>query len=120
MTRTKNRNLADGAVVILEAEKPMTLRQLFYRCVSAGLLGNSQPEYKRLGALMTRLREAGDVPRTWIVDHVRATLKPSSWSGLADFGDTVREAYRMTSGPAWITMSRCSWRRTPSPAPSSR
>jgi hypothetical protein len=28
------------------------------------------------------------------VDHVRATLKPSSWSGLADFGDAVRESYR--------------------------
>src|SRR5262249_50970971 len=47
-----------------------------------------------LGNMLTRLREAGKVPRTWIVDHVRATLKPSSWSGLADFGDTVRDAYR--------------------------
>jgi hypothetical protein len=28
------------------------------------------------------------------VDHVRATLKPSSWSGLADFMDAVRESYR--------------------------
>jgi hypothetical protein len=72
----------------------MTLRQLFYRCISAGLLSNSQKEYKRLGALMTRLREAREVPLNWIVDHIRATLKPSSWSGLDDFGDTVRQAYR--------------------------
>src|SRR5262245_50246495 len=72
----------------------MTLRQLFYRLVSAGALANAQKEYKRLGALMTRLREAEVVPRTWIVDHVRDTLKPSSWTGLADFTDTVRRAYR--------------------------
>jgi hypothetical protein len=72
----------------------MTLRQLFYRCVSSGELANRQSEYKRLGALMTRLREAGEVPMTWIVDHIRATLKPSSWSGLDDFGETVRHAYR--------------------------
>src|SRR5262249_12065404 len=72
----------------------MTLRQLYYRLVSSGHLANSQKEYKRLGNVMTRSREAGEVPRTWIVDHVRSTLKPSSWTGLADFGDTVREAYR--------------------------
>jgi hypothetical protein len=92
--RGDNRRLADAAASILEEERPMTLRQLFYRCVSDGLLKNSQKEYKRLGTLMTRLREAEEVPMTWIVDHIRATLKPSSWSGLADFGETVRNAYR--------------------------
>lgn len=44
---------------------------------------------------MTRLRESGTVPRRWLVDHVRSTLKPSSWSGLADFGHSVRSAYRL-------------------------
>ena len=92
--RSKSLALVEGATGILDAEHPMTLRQLYYRCVSVGLLRNAQSEYKRLGNVMTRLREAGDIPLTWIVDHVRTTLKPSSWSGLADFGDTVREAYR--------------------------
>jgi hypothetical protein len=92
--RAASRKLADAVVPILEEEHPMTLRQLFYRCISAGLLANSPKEYKKLGSLMTRLREAKQVPMTWIVDHIRATLKPSSWSGLADFGDTVRRAYR--------------------------
>jgi hypothetical protein len=72
----------------------MTLRQLYYRLISAGMLRNDQKEYKRLGSVMTRLREAGEVPRTWIVDHIRSTLKPSSWTGLADFGESVRDCYR--------------------------
>jgi hypothetical protein len=92
--RSKNQGLSESAVEVLDQERPMTLRQLYYRLVSAGVLKNKQPEYKRLGHVMTRLREAGAVPRTWIVDHVRSTLKPSSWTGLGDFGDTVREAYR--------------------------
>jgi hypothetical protein len=92
--RAKNKALHAAAVRALEEERPMTLRQLYYRLVSAGELNNSQKEYKRLGGVMTRVREAGEVPRSWIVDHVRSTLKPSSWSGLADFADTVREAYR--------------------------
>jgi hypothetical protein len=92
--RTKNRKLADSAVSILEAERPMTLRQLFYRLVSAGEISNKPTEYKRLGSIMTRLREAQNVPLDWIVDHLRATLKPSSWTGLADFGESVRHSYR--------------------------
>ncbi|MBI1914518.1 MAG: hypothetical protein HYS12_07240 [Planctomycetes bacterium] len=92
--RSKNKSLADLAGTILNEEHPMTLRQLFYRCVSRGALQNSQAEYKRLGSVATRLREDEEIPRNWIVDHVRSTLKPSSWSGLADFADTVRHAYR--------------------------
>lgn len=92
--RSKNKSLHLAAVAELKRERPMTLRQLFYRLVSAGELSNTQVEYKRLGKVMTRLREAGDVPFSWMVDHVRSTLKPSSWSGLADFGDTVRRSYR--------------------------
>lgn len=92
--RTKNRALHLAAFESLQAEHPMTLRQLYYRIVSAGELKNDQREYKRLGSVMTRLRESGEIPRTWIVDHIRSTLKPSSWSGLADFGDSVRNCYR--------------------------
>jgi hypothetical protein len=92
--RKKNSELHRLAVQLLEEEKPMTLRQLFYRLVSAGALANKQAEYKRLSNVMTRLRECDQVPRSWLVDHVRSTLKPSSWSGLDDFADTVRQAYR--------------------------
>jgi hypothetical protein len=90
----KNTALLNNAVNILRVEQPCTLRQLYYRQVSCGDLEPKQAEYAKIGRLMTRAREEGIVPRRWIVDHVRATLKPSSWSGLTDFADTVRNAYR--------------------------
>jgi hypothetical protein len=34
------------------------------------------------------------LPYPWIVDNIRSTEKPSSWSGLADFTETVQQAYR--------------------------
>jgi hypothetical protein len=43
---------------------------------------------------MTTLREAGVVSFSWIVDNVRSTIKPSSWSGLGDYVETVQECYR--------------------------
>ena len=80
--------------IVLE-DHPMTLRGLFYRVVSTGLIDStSNQNYKKIGRLVTSLRREGLLRYEWIVDSLRATLKPSSWTGLADFADTVREAYR--------------------------
>lgn len=93
--RSKTLPLAIVATDILVAEQPLTLRGLFYRVVSAGFYDSTdRANYLQLGRVMTTLREAGVVPFSWLVDGVRETLKPSSWSGLADFADTVRDAYR--------------------------
>jgi hypothetical protein len=100
----KNRRLAEAAIEKLTDERPMTLRQLYYRLVSDGLIRPEQREYRRLGNLMTRLREAKAVPRTWLVDHIRSTLKPSSWTGLADFGESVRASYRLNY---WASLNSC-------------
>jgi hypothetical protein len=93
--RAKNLPLAFVAAQIALDEHPITLRGLLYRVVSAGWLPSTDREhYTRLGRVMTVLREAGCVPFSWIVDNVRATDKPSSWSGLEDFAETVKRAYR--------------------------
>jgi hypothetical protein len=93
--RSKNLPLACVASQLALHEHPITLRGLMYRVVSAGWLPSTDREhYMRLGRLMTALREAGTIPFSWIVDNVRSTEKPSSWSGLTDFAETVKRAYR--------------------------
>ncbi len=75
--------------------QPITLRGLFYRIVSTGYLPSTdKTHYNRVGGVLKRLRRAGIIPYQWIVDSLRSTEKPSSWSGLTDFTDTVRTAYR--------------------------
>lgn len=91
----KNLALAAVAMDIAERENPITLRGLFYQVVSAGWLPSTDKKhYARFGRLVVALRRKGIMPFHWITDSLRATLKPSSWSGLEDFGDTVRRAYR--------------------------
>ena len=93
--RRKNLPLASVAVELLARENPVTLRGLFYRVVSNGWFPSTdRKHYDRLGRIMKRLREGGVVPFSWIVDNLRSTMKPSSWSGVEDFVDTVRDAYR--------------------------
>jgi len=93
--RGDNRILVELICGILRNQDgPITLRHLFYLSVSAGIIENNQREYKRIGHIATRLREGRIVPLTAICDNVRQSMKPSSWSGLADFGDSVRDCYR--------------------------
>jgi hypothetical protein len=93
--RTATADLAWAAVAILADGQPMTLRGLFYRMVSAGHLPSTDQEhYRALGRIMVALREADVIPWQWIVDGIRTTERLSSWSGLEDFADTVRDAYR--------------------------
>jgi hypothetical protein len=76
-------------------QNPVTLRGLFYRVVSTGYLPSTDEQhYRRVGRIVTRMRRCGIIRYSWIVDSIRSTLKPSSWSGLADYADTVQSSYR--------------------------
>ncbi len=94
-TSTKNLPLASVAIEFLAAHAPDTVRGNMYLVVSSGWLPDtSRKSYGRIQRLLNRLRENGTISFEWIVDNIRSTIKPSSWSGLADFTDTVRDAYR--------------------------
>lgn len=74
--REKNRTLQAHAVRVLRAERPMTLRALYYRLASAGHLPATDAGYNRLKRLTKALRESGQVPITgWIVDRVRSAIE---------------------------------------------
>ncbi len=83
-----------GAVDILEAENPMTIRQLFYRLVSKGLITNCQAHYTRVSRDMTKARKDGRVPWDWIADRTRPTYAPNVFKDLAGYGNAVKTSYR--------------------------
>jgi hypothetical protein len=84
-----------GLAQILKREQPITVRGAFYRAVSAGLFPNTADEhYDCASRLILQMRRLGLVPYGYVVDSTRRRLKPSSWSGLADYAQTVAHAYR--------------------------
>jgi hypothetical protein len=48
--------------IVESYDTSVTLRQLFYRLVSAQVIPNSQAAYKRLSALTAEARREGDFP----------------------------------------------------------
>ena len=75
--------------------QPVTVRGLMYRAQAAGLYpSTSQKFYDQTARIVLKLRRAGIVSYSWIVDSTRRRLKPSSWSGLNDFAEAAARSYR--------------------------
>lgn len=73
----------DEARAIVESyDTPVTLRQLYYRLVAAGLLPNVLPAYKRLSALTAEARRNGTFPE--LADRTRQVHEFQCWASPQD------------------------------------
>jgi hypothetical protein len=74
--------------------QPITVRGAMYRGIGVLWKDSANPNYRQCGSLILKMRRLGLIPYSWITDGTRSSDKPSSWSGLADFAETVAQAYR--------------------------
>ena len=89
--------------IVLE-EQPLTVRRVLYRCASQGIVaGTDDSCYNQVQRLVLKLRRKSFLNYRWISDSTRSRDKDSSWSGLEDFSETARNAYRkdLWSRQAW-------------------
>ena len=77
--------LSKQLVQIVEGNKPVTCRQVYYLAVSAGLIPKTEGAYKGLILrLLGQLRLSKKISFDAIADHTRWTYKPDSFEGLAN------------------------------------
>ncbi len=80
---------------LLAAEQPCTVRQTFYRLVSAGVVGKTEGEYKStVIRLLGDMRRNHEVPFHWIADNTRWMRKPDTFSSLERMLRYSADAYR--------------------------
>lgn len=76
-------------------DRPMTVRQMFYRLVSDGVIEKSENEYKNtVCRLLTEMRLAREIPFDWIADHTRWQRKSPSYSSIQAALRNTRDTYR--------------------------
>ena len=68
--------LKDALYTLCQQLNPLTVRSLFYRAVSAQIVGKSEKEYKTVVRLAGQMRKAGEMPYAWLVDAGRFVRKP--------------------------------------------
>lgn len=72
----------------------LTLRQLYYRFVSKGLIPNKDTEYKKLGSIINDARLAGMIDWDRITDRTRNLRKNSHWDSPQDIVATCATQFQ--------------------------
>jgi hypothetical protein len=79
----------------LQLDHPMTVRQVFYRLVSRGVIGKSEQEYKAtVVRLLGEMRRSHEIPFGWIADSTRWMRKPRSHRSMDAALRKAAEFYR--------------------------
>ena len=88
-------NIKAAIYQALKEDAPMTVRQVFYRLVSGGVIAKTEQEYKgTIVRLLADMRRAGEVPFSWVADNTRWQRKPRTYSSLESMLKRTAEAYR--------------------------
>lgn len=81
---------------LLKVENPMTVRQLFYRMTTQGVVEKNEKQYKgTIGRLATEMRLNGELPFDWFADNTRWMRKPTSYNSLEQCLNNTMQTYRL-------------------------
>jgi hypothetical protein len=97
-TKAELAEIDDAIYEIAKAERPATVRGLFYRVVSRGLVPKTDKGENNGYAVVQRqtlkMRRNGDLPYGWITDGSRLRLKPSSFTSAQAALENTARMYR--------------------------
>jgi len=94
-TKADIAKLRDDLLAIIEPMRPMTIRQIFFQAVGAGLIDKTEREYKNsICRLLANMRRDGQMPYGWIADNTRWQRKPRTYASLAAMLEQTRRTYR--------------------------
>ena len=79
---------------IIEAGRPMTVRQVFYQATVRGLVEKAESGYGKIQTDLTRMRRAGELPYNWLADNTRWQRKPRTFSGVEEALKATAAFYR--------------------------
>jgi hypothetical protein len=93
-TQAEVRGRRDALLEIIEAMRPMTVRQVFYQATVRGLVEKAETGYAKMQTDLTLLRRAGELPYDWLADNTRWQRKPRSFDGVEEALQETARLYR--------------------------
>src|SRR5262252_8771360 len=88
----------DALLDIIDAGKPMTVRQVFYQATVHGLVEKAESGYAKVQTDLTVMRRTGDLPYDWLADNTRWQRKPRTFNSVED---ALRETARFYRKNLW-------------------
>ncbi|MET8142672.1 hypothetical protein ABZU32_20390 [Sphaerisporangium sp. NPDC005288] len=93
-TRAELESIDQAIVEAILADYPVTLRGVFYRVESAGVVDKSDDGYRLVGRQLLKLRRAGVVPYHYITDGTRWITRPTTHTDLDQMLADAATSYR--------------------------
>jgi hypothetical protein len=87
---------------IVEAMKPMTVRQVFYQASVRGIVDKSEAGYNKVQTDLVLMRRAGDMPFDWLADNTRWQRKPRTFNSV---GQALQDTARLYRKALWADVT---------------
>lgn len=84
------------------ANRPASVRNLYYRAVVAGLVPKTESGYVKVQRALVDLRRAGRLPYDWLTDSIRWRRRAETWDSVESMLEITARTYR-----------RALWTRSP-------
>jgi hypothetical protein len=94
-SRAELARLDEALVRIVAANRPITVRGVFYRAVAEGLVLKDEAKgYRVVQRRLVQLRVGGEIPYGWITDGSRTVHGYARYRDADEFASTVKFRYR--------------------------
>jgi hypothetical protein len=94
-TRAEIDTIKAEIIAVLEADHPMTVRQVFYQLVVRDAIEKTEEQYQgTVIRLLTEMRMDGRVSFDWIVDKSRRRRENQTFNSIADAARETAQFYR--------------------------
>lgn len=90
-TRDQVHDRRDTLFSIIEAMRPMTVRQVFYQATVKGIVEKTEAGYSKVQTDLVAMRRNGQLPYDWLADNTRWQRKPVTFDSIQEaLQDTAR------------------------------
>ncbi len=93
-TKAEMQVIREAIYALLADDHPMSVRQVYYRLVSAGVIAKTEAEYQTVCRLLSIMRRAGAIPYGWLADATRWQRKPRTHRSLTTWLQRTARTYR--------------------------
>ena len=93
-TQEQMETLRSAIYDVAEADRPVSIRHIFYRMVVLGLVEKSDLGYQQLQKATVDMRDGGALPYSWIEDSSRRAYWNTGYAGVGNFAEVAASIYR--------------------------
>jgi hypothetical protein len=101
-TKLEMQTRLEGLWGIVEAMRPMTVRQCFYQATVRHIVEKTEQGYDKVQIALANMRRARTMPYDWIVDFTRWQRKPRTFR---DVIHALQETSRLYRKDLWVAES---------------